>query len=223
MSDKGESNLGVILALVGLIMAVVAVVLSLAYRVPGPAGPQGEKGDLGLTGDQGIPGTSVPIGAVVPFFGDPNIISKENKDNWLICDGRLIRKEDYPQLHSVLAELYGEEGEYRRIPNLSGLFIRGTEGKVFTVGKKDGQDSIPNRSTQPHTLTIEQMPIHSHTTIIDRHDYRGGNSGGGSHAGDSGGKKRTGNAGGNQPHYHGINAEDNRPKFISAYYLIRAR
>ncbi|WP_375378232.1 phage tail protein [Hymenobacter cellulosilyticus] len=49
------------------------------------------------------PGTE-PIGTVKLFAGP------ELPSGWVVCDGRLLRVDEYPALHKALGTLYGSKG-----------------------------------------------------------------------------------------------------------------
>lgn len=74
----------------------------------------------------------VPVGTVVPFMG--KVQGEEGKEfytpveqlGWMVCDGRELKAEDYPELYMALGNLYGgEAGRTFNIPDLRGQFLRG--------------------------------------------------------------------------------------------------
>jgi microcystin-dependent protein len=68
--------------------------------------------------------TAVPSGAVLPFAY--NVTSGNLPDGWLLCDGSIYTVSSYPTLGALLANTYGGSSGTFAVPNLSGLFIRGS-------------------------------------------------------------------------------------------------
>ena len=72
---------------------------------------------------------------------------------YLICDGNEYSVTDYPELYAVIGNQYGYEDGYFRIPDLLERVAKGWDF-LGTIGAHVGDDFT--------TLTIEQMPSHSH-------------------------------------------------------------
>jgi phage-related tail fiber protein len=70
----------------------------------------------------------VPVGTVVGFAGEIPPVG------WLICDGRPLSQSDFPELASVLGQMYGDgrtvggqrTGDFN-IPDYRGRFLRGVD------------------------------------------------------------------------------------------------
>ena len=89
------------------------------------------KGDVRVDGGLKLRGADVialPIGAVLPFWGDPATLDT----SWVLCDGRLISDATSP--------LNG-----KRAPNLIETFMRGANGQA-QLGATGGRDSVPAHS-----------------------------------------------------------------------------
>lgn len=99
---------------------------------PGPQGPQGPQGPVGPAGPQGVAGPegpegNSPSGVIAPFAGPVESVPA----GWLPCDGRLLARAAQPELFAAIGSAWanGEETEEQfRIPDLRGLFLRGTNG-----------------------------------------------------------------------------------------------
>ena len=66
----------------------------------------------------------LPAGVILPFAGD---ISPEG---FLICNGRSISRNLYPNLFKVIGTKYGSENEaFFNLPNLTDRFIQGASEK----------------------------------------------------------------------------------------------
>lgn len=81
---------------------------------------------------------------------------------WLLCDGSIYAKEDYPALWGVLSlhgTTYEDDSENFKAPDLRHRFILGYDPTVvedYPMGHTDGYDVV--------TLTTSAIPAHTHTT-----------------------------------------------------------
>ena len=73
-----------------------------------------------------------PIGSIIPFAGDlknNNEISKKmGSGKWLLCDGKKLKKSDYPELFAQIGNSWGGASDSLELPNLQGRFLRGVGG-----------------------------------------------------------------------------------------------
>ena len=107
--------------------------------------------------------TSEPLGIVKMWAG------KNVPEGYQLCDGRALSRGTYAELYDTIGDVFNtatdrngsswvapEEG-YFRLPDLRGRFIVGqsaNDGDYNTIGGTGGEKA--------HTLTIAEMPIHSH-------------------------------------------------------------
>ncbi len=129
-----------------------------------------------------IPATS-PTGSIVMWSGASII------DGYLFCDGSLKNKTDYPDLFAILGNTYGTQTASQfYLPNLQDKFAIGKGSTYSTLGSTggsatvtpSGSNSAPSFSgssssvsgsvsisgtTGSHTLTLAQIPSHSHFTL----------------------------------------------------------
>lgn len=98
----------------------------------------------------------VPVGGIIPYAGGGPRFRGPSWD-WAHCDGRWLRKTDYPALWDVCGNSYlgGEtaRGAEFRIPTMSGRYIRGGQGGGRGLGY-GGAGSV--------RLTTAHMPEHRH-------------------------------------------------------------
>ena len=95
--------------------------------------------------------TSTPIGAIEAFAGS------NPPSGWLICDGKVISKDTYPDLFNVIGYTYGGSGTAFQVPDLRGNVVVGyksDDSGFNSLGKTGGEKT--------HRLTEAEMPSHKH-------------------------------------------------------------
>ena len=105
----------------------------------------------------------VPVGVIIPNA------SPEIADGYLLCDGSTFLRTAYPDLFSVIGTTYNtgnESSTVFRLPNLLGRVPVGYDDyNALTdfrpVGKYAGEKA--------HTLTVDNLPSHTH--IQDSHNH----------------------------------------------------
>jgi microcystin-dependent protein len=107
--------------------------------------------NVGIGGE--ATGDTLPIGATIEWHSD--IIP----ENWLLCDGREVSRTGYPELFKVLGIKYGtgDGSTTFNLPNLKGKVVVGKDEEdtdFNKLGKTGGE--------KEHTLTIEEIPSHTH-------------------------------------------------------------
>ena len=153
--------------------------------------------------------TSTPIGAIEAFAGS------NPPSGWLICDGKTISKDTYPELFAVIGYTYGGSGYAFQVPNLRGQVVVGyksDDSGFNSLGKTGGEKT--------HRLTEAEMPSHKHAQYVTA------NSGGSGirkdHVSDGSGMQSypqgvsTGYAGGNGDH-------NNLQPYTVLNYIIRIK
>ena len=103
-------------------------------------------------------GDTLPIGTIMSYTSDtiPN--------GWLLCDGSAVSRATYSELFDLIGTTYGtgDGSTTFNLPNLKGKVAVGKDGNdtdFNALGKTGGE--------KEHTLTINEMPSHSHEVYLD--------------------------------------------------------
>lgn len=171
-----------------------------------------------------------PIGSITLFAGPANKVP----DGWLICDGSVKLQADYPDLFAVISNLYNAGGvgaTQFTLPNLSQKFPVGAkDGAIgdYALGGTGGSESVK--------LTIDELPAHNHGINDPGHAHDFSEEGvnvdsEGDDASDNPttdpatntSTTATATTGITIQNTGGDKAHENRPPFISLFYIIRAK
>ncbi len=87
---------------------------------------------------------------------------------WLLCDGQAVNRQIYKNLFEVIGTTYGAGNGSTtfNVPNLNGKVIVGTsasETEFDVLGETGGEKT--------HTLTVDEMPSHSHGVTDPGHAH----------------------------------------------------
>jgi microcystin-dependent protein len=98
-----------------------------------------------------------------PFLGEVKIVGFGFAPvGWAACNGQLLPINQNPALFSLIGTFYGGDGETTfGLPNLQGRSPIHT-GAGFVVGEVGGE--------QDHTLSIGEIPSHTHTVNVSSTD-----------------------------------------------------
>jgi microcystin-dependent protein len=105
-------------------------------------------------------------------------LSARNTDigDWLICDGRSLSKNQYPDLYDVISTSFGSvDSNHFNLPDFRGRVFGG-----LNISHPLGQSV----GTEQETLTTNQIPSHTHTATSDNngsHTHTGNTSTDGLH------------------------------------------
>ena len=165
------------------------------------------------TGGGSATGDTLPVASIMPY---PKTTAPEN---WLVCNGDAVSRTDYSELFSAIGTTFGEgDGSTTfNLPNLKGRTIVGLDAEdtdFNTIGKTLGEKT--------HTLTVAEMPTHSHVNqhyvVSDQaRNYRSyENTLGAGNANAYLGTANTNDEGSSKPH------NNIQPSFIGVY-IIKAK
>lgn len=88
---------------------------------------------------------------------------------WLLCDGRAVSRETYPRLYAAIGVTYGpgDGSTTFTLPDMRGrgaIGVDANDATMNTLGKQGGE--------KKHTLTVLEMPSHTHTQDPHAHGQR---------------------------------------------------
>lgn len=95
-------------------------------------------------------------------------VQSGDHNGWLKCDGRSISRVLYPKLFEVIGTSFGsDDAETFKLPDCRGRIL-GTIGTGSGLTARSLGDKV---GTETHTLTVEEMPSHSHTINDPGHTH----------------------------------------------------
>jgi hypothetical protein len=113
--------------------------------------------------------SSFPIGTIVAYLGDAAAVGP----SWLPCDGRSLAIEEYQPLFERLGWQYGRGSDaralaYFSLPDLRGLFLRGTDGGA---GTDPGRENRSLRSDGTLIVGDRVGTFEGYATALPNHRF----------------------------------------------------
>jgi microcystin-dependent protein len=103
-----------------------------------------------------------------PTVGDTKLgIVALDHLGWLLCDGRLLSITDYTFLFNVIGYKFGGSGGQFNLPNPAGR-VPGITGAGAGLTTRTMGQSV---GAETHTLTVAEMPTHSHVLTDPGHAH----------------------------------------------------
>jgi microcystin-dependent protein len=94
------------------------------------------------------------------YIGDIKVVSFNFAPrNWALCNGQLLPINQYQAVFSLLGTMYGGNGTTNfALPNLQARIPLHTSGQ-YAQGSAGGEAA--------HTLTLNELPLHTHSVLGD--------------------------------------------------------
>ena len=126
----------------------------------------------------------------------------EAREDWILCDG-------------------GSDGKGGTVPDLRGRMIRGASDSVpaGSTGGSETHTHSMSGTVGATTLSVEQMPRHTHS-YTDAHSSAGSGSPSGQSWGYTAETKVTAPSGGSQPHTHTLSGASGAADSLPPYYAL---
>lgn len=98
-------------------------------------------------------GGCMPVGMIVPA------VTASVPDGYLVCDGTEYDEVDYPELYDAIDAFYHTGPDTFKVPDFRGRLCVG----YSSGGPLSDRDIGDTGGTETHTLSLAEMPAHTHT------------------------------------------------------------
>lgn len=169
-----------------------------------------------VTGKELVDPTAVvQTGMLMPWAG----LSTNKPDGWLICNGAAVSRTTYADLFAIIGIKYGSGNgvDTFNLPDMGGYVPVGAtkDTNVTTPSLSNGYGVAQKVGEDKHTLSISEMPSHSHALPNNWNEGGAGHIASGGNNDEGAISDTTGSTGGGSAH-------ENRQPSLAMYYIIKA-
>lgn len=109
----------------------------------------------------------LPVGTVLAFLGDLEWQREPLRNQgWLVCDGSLVDRRQYPELFAGIGYQYSQknEGVGFNLPDLRGQFLRGVDPRPASESNDPDSDTrvLANGTKGPRVGSAQDSALQSH-------------------------------------------------------------
>ncbi|MGF7156767.1 phage tail protein [Bartonella heixiaziensis] len=89
---------------------------------------------------------------------------QEVPSGWLLCDGAIYKRKDYPQLFKAIGDKWGKDSNTTfKVPDFRGMFLRGfDDGRGLDPNRRFANQQQDSIKLHTHACTIEVSGQHTH-------------------------------------------------------------
>jgi hypothetical protein len=109
---------------------------------------------------------NLPVGTIMPFAGDLDAIGLLRETGWLFCDGKPVKKSEFPLLEKIMKGSCGSSTTEFNLPDLQGMFLRGLgtiAGHDPDFGSRTAQADGSIMAGKVLSRQTDQFKNHKHT------------------------------------------------------------
>lgn len=167
---------------------------------------------------------NLPCGPKKPSAASPStkaLVIDVEQSGWMLCDGRALPAESYPELYAVLGTMYGTTGSSDKmtfnIPDYRGLFMRGFDAGAGLDPDAAKRSAPDGGSTANVVGSLECDSLEDHTHHYDVAQPAGPTSQG------SAASTTTTSQASTSPDSPARTSTETRPKNVAVNYIIKFR
>ena len=113
----------------------------------------------------------VPVGTIIAWGGD----AKSVPANWMLCNGKALKRKQYPQLFDAIGTAWGAPNNTKfNLPDLRGRFIRGADLGSGRDPDADDRDEANKGGSKSGVGSMQGdvLQDHSHEQDAHEHDFK---------------------------------------------------
>lgn len=172
-------------------------------------------------------GSVLAYAGVLPAPGQPASMAPMEAHGWMLCDGRALQAQRYPELFAVLGHVYGGRGDQFCIPDYRGYFLRGNGAGTQVDPDAPMRTRPPGGQGSPDGVgSIQQFAVQAHDHVyasVPQAVVPGGSGGPPASAASMGGQAFTSGPTSSQelPGDVRVSPYETRPVNVSVNYIIK--